>query len=309
MSLIRRYSAASLAAFALLLGACGGEPAPTGPTPGVGEIGDNPLRISIDPGAMMFHSTSVVAPAPQTLATSGLVAIGSAVEFGTTSYTLGAPGWLRISPTPVFQREPLAWLHQVWVDQAAYASLPDGVYLATVPVIVRAAQNSPRVLAVTLCKGVAENCLPPDGVVSSSMDTGDGTWARGANLAAPGGHRFEDYILTVPAMTTVSMIMEGSTCGAPVTLFDPYLYVFTMGGVLVDLDDDGECGFNSYLEVENNTGAPVSYRVRATTFGSGALGTYNLYTSTTGFVTLRAPAEETPEFAELLARKAANPEK
>ena len=85
MSLTRRYSAALFAASALLLGACGGDNAPTNPTD-TPEIGDNPRIISISPSSMIFESENGVVPGPQTLATSGLVAIGSAVTFGPVDY-------------------------------------------------------------------------------------------------------------------------------------------------------------------------------------------------------------------------------
>jgi hypothetical protein len=159
MYLLRRNSVALLAAFAFVLGACSSENTPTEPqVPTTGDIGENPLLIQINPGAMVFASQTAAVPAPQTLAVSGLVAIGSAVSFGTPSYGQAVQPWLRVDPRPTFQRDPLAWLHQVSIDGAAFAALPNGAYTAMVPVIVVAAQNSPQMLQVVLCKGSTQ-CL------------------------------------------------------------------------------------------------------------------------------------------------------
>ena len=109
MSLIRRYSAAVFAASVLLLGACGSESPVVPSTPETGDVNDNPRIISINPGSMIFASVDDTPPAPQALATSGLVAIGSAVQFGNIQYDGSVILWLRYNPTPTFQRDPLAW--------------------------------------------------------------------------------------------------------------------------------------------------------------------------------------------------------
>ncbi len=303
MSQMRRYSAAFLGAFALVLGACGGNTPTTPAEQTTGSVGDNPLLISLTPGAMAFSSVTATAPTPQTLMTTGLVAIGSSVGFGAISYDQAVTPWLRVDPRPTFQREPLAWLNTVSIDQAAYGTLANGVYTAWLPVVVIAAQNSPQMLGVVLCKGTG-SCLAVGSDVMADLSGSDPTWNRGSDLNAPGGYYYDDYWLVVPAMSTVHLLYEGSSCGAGKTLGDPYIYAFDANGVLVGQNDDGLCGLNSYLPVTNNTSSTQAYRIRATTW-SGGTGTYRLR-ATSGAPTLRAGSSElTAHEQEVLRQKAA----
>lgn len=304
---MRRYSAAFLGACALVLGACGGN-TPTTPTEqDTGTISDNPLMISLDPIGMTFSSLTATPPAPQTLAVSGLVAIGSAVEFGQVSYGGGAIGWLHANPTPTFQRDPLAWLHTISIDPGVYASLPNGAYYATVPVIVRAAQNSPQTFSVLLCKGTT-SCLPLNGVTNGSLDGGDPSWDRHGAINSSGGYYYDDYFITVPASTTVYLTMHGSCSGYG--LSDPYLYIYDMSDSFIGSNDDGFGCLNSYFAIVNGGGTAKTYRVRATSFGTSGFGSYQLRTSTSAaFLRSDEPTTVSPEIAEMIARKAASPEK
>lgn len=277
MSLTRRYSTAVLAASVLLLGACGGESAPTNPTPETPEINDNPRIISISPGSMIFESENAVVPAPQTLATSGLVAIGSAVTFGSVQYGEATAPWLRINPTPAFQREPLAWLHQISIDPAAFNALPDGTYLtATVPVIVVAALNSPIMLRVSLCKDL-DGCrtLRLGDVRMDEFKVTDLHWQRGSNLDAPGSYPYHDWRLLVEPGQTVyvqqigSAYVNCSVTGPLGTSADMYLYLFDLFGSLEEADDDS-CGFSSEIEVSNFGPTTMEWHIRSTTFASAA---------------------------------------
>ncbi len=303
MSFLRRHSAAMVAALALVLGACSSE-APTVPNDQAdGALSDNPLRFAIAPGGMVFSSLTATAPGPQTLTTTGLVAIGSAVEFGAPRYDQAGPSWLRINPTPTFQRDPLAWLHTVSIDQAAYTALPNGTYTATVPVIVRAAQNTPQMLSVVLCRGTS-NCLPINGVANGSLSGSDPTWNRGGNpLATPGSYYFDDYLMTVPANTLVHVTLRGACSGYG--LSDPYIYIFDLANNLITFDDDGAGCLDSYVIVNNASGSAVTYRVRATSWSTFLTGAYQVRASTAGPALRAAPSEVPAEFAEILARKAA----
>jgi hypothetical protein len=299
MSLTRRYSAALFAASALLLGACGGDTAPTNPTD-TPEIGDNPRIISISPSSMIFESENGVVPGPQTLATSGLVAIGSAVTFGPVDYNEATSPWLRISSTPIFQREPLAWLHQVSIDAAAFNALPDGSYLrAEVPVIVPAALNSPLTLRVSLCKDLTGCNTIRLGDTKGGELSGPDEWNRGDIYNPNGtGYFYEDWRLFVDPMSTVYVQMNGGGCGTPGgTLHDPVQYVFnTAMNNLITANDDNDC-LNSEVVVTNNTGVEAEYLLRATSYSSGDNGTYTIIVSGQPFFnnSLRAePATEHP---------------
>lgn len=299
MSQMRRYSAAFLGAFALMLSACGSD-TPTTPTDaGNGSVSDNPLMISLSPTGMIFESATATPPAPQTLAVSGLVAIGSAVEFGTISYSGGNPGWLRVNPTPTFQRDPLAWLHTVSIDGAAWAALPNGVYSAMVPVIVRAAQNSPQTLTVYVCKG-ATNCLVPGSDVDAELTNTDPTWDRYTDdyFSASGPFPYDDYYVFVPAHTEVSIQVIGGDCDGAYTHQDNYLHLFELDGTYIDSDDDGGCSNDSYLTYSNPTGSQQSIIARASSYGntispSGReYGTYHIVVTNIGSALRMAPAPE-----------------
>lgn len=273
MSLIRRYSAAVLAASVLLLGACGSGADTSPTTPTTGEIGDNPRIISISPGSMAFESDDAIVPAPQTLATSGLVAIGSAVSFGPVQYDEVTAPWLRINPTPVFQREPLAWLHQISIDPAAFNALPDGTYLtAVVPVIVVAALNSPIMLRVSLCKDL-DGCrtLRLGDVRMDEFKVTDLHWDRGSDLDDEGDYPYHDWRLFVEPGQTVFVQQIGSDyvicpeTGPLGTSSDMYLYLFDLFGGYEDEDDDS-CGYSSEIEVSNFGPTTMEWHIRSTTY-------------------------------------------
>lgn len=293
---LRRYAAALVAASALTLGACGNE-VPTAPENGGGSINDNPLMIQLSPAAMIFESATASPPSPQTLAVSGLVAIGSAVEFGAVNYGGGTSGWLRVNPAPTFRRDPLAWLHTVSIDGAAWAALPNGVYAATVPVIVRAAQNSPQMLTVYLCKG-ATNCLVPGSDVDAELTVLDPTWDRDSDdyFATPGTYPFDDYYVFIPPHTQVAIEVIGEDCDAGYTHEDNYLHLFELDGTYIDSDDDGGCGNDSYLEYSNPTGSQMAIIARASSYddppGSRTYGTYHIVVTNIGAALREAPAPE-----------------
>ena len=142
MSLTRRYSAAMLAASALILGACGSE-TPVQPTPEIGESNDNPRNIFAENTSFFFTDAGGSLTGPQQLKIGGLVAIGSYVLFDNWVFTPAGHNWLRISPTPMFQREPLRWVFNIWVDPSTYAAMDNGVYTAHAHASVPAALNGP----------------------------------------------------------------------------------------------------------------------------------------------------------------------
>lgn len=302
MYLLRRNSAAVLAAFAFVLGACSSESAPTeSQVPTTGDVGEDPLRIMITPGGMGFSSLTSTVPAPQTLAVSGLVAIGSAAQFGAVSYGESVQPWLQVDPTPTFRRDPLAWLHTVSINAAAYAALPNGIYTATVPVIVTAARNSPQVLGVALCKGTAA-CLVVGSSQSGGVTGASPSWNRSSAFNNAGPYYYTDYLLPIPANSTVTVTNEGS-CSGNGTLSDPYLYAFELDNTFIASNDDGNGCLDSRMTIVNNGPGKV-VRIRATTFGAGATGTFKV-SAFSAVSSLRAEAPVPAEFAEILRQKAA----
>lgn len=319
MSLTRRYSAAVLAASVMLLGACGGE-APANPTPEIPEIGDNPRIISISPGSMVFESENGVVPGPQTLATSGLVAIGSAVNFGMVQYDQATAPWLRINPVPAFQREPLAWLNQISIDPAAFNALPDGSYLtATVPVIVVAALNSPIMLQVSLCKDL-DGCrtLRLGDVRMDEFKVTDPHWDRGSDLEEEGDYPYHDWRLFVEPGQTVYVQQIGDdydvcdVTGPLGTSSDMYLYLFETDGDFLDSDDDS-CGYSSEIEVTNWGPTTMEWHIRSTTYGDASdhdpgddyrvYGTYTIRVTDEPYYNNTLRAEPTFEEAAKAAAK------
>ncbi len=294
---MRRYPAALIAAFALVLGACGGNTPTTTSDQAGGSLSDNPLMISLTPGTMVFESATATPPAPQMLMTQGLVAIGSAVEFGAIQYSDAVTPWLHVDPRSTFQRDPLAWLNTVSIDQSAFAGLADGVYTAQIPVIVRAAVNTPQMLNVALCKG-STSCIFPGSDVDAELTVGDPTWDRGSTLNNSGTYPYDDYQLFVPAHTVVSVEVIGGDCDGSYTHEDNYVYVFTTGGAFVSSNDDGGCGNDSYVELTNSTGSPVEYLVRATSYGNPAspsgreYGTYHVKVTSIGAALRAMPTPE-----------------
>lgn len=274
MSLIRRYSAAAIAASVLFLGACGSEPAPTAPTPDAGEVGDNPLLISLSQNYMAFFSEEGEVPSPQTLQVSGLVAIGSYVLFQNTVFSPAIAPWLRMDPTPVFQREPLAWLFRFWIDPAIFASLEDGIYSANMDVVVPAALNSPQNLLVQLCKGFT--CLAVGQSLQAALEDGDGLWDRYSIWDDEDGdlYFYDDYQLTLPPWSWTYVQMLGDGCGGAEeqggNLEDPYLVAWYLGDQddpedYYTYNDDSDC-LNSEILLENNSAMPRSFFIRATSY-------------------------------------------
>jgi hypothetical protein len=304
MSLLRRYSAAFVVATALVLGACGGETAPTAPEgPGEVDLANDPLIFGLNPSSFVFQSLTATAPPDQVLGVNGLVAIGSAAEFGDLSYMPMGPSWADIDFRPAFSLEPLEWRHTVSIDQAAYGTLADGLYLAEVPVIVRAARNTPQMLSLFLCKGTLA-CLATGADVTGSHGGGDPTWQRGSDIDAPGAYFYDDYYVVVPGNTTVHITMEGNFCAQPFTHQDPYLYAFELDDTFITLNDDGLCGFNSYMPVTNNAAGAKVVRVRTTSFNAGQSGTYRLRVMDSSPFLMAEPPTPTPEQAEQYRLKA-----
>ncbi|MEZ4377611.1 MAG: hypothetical protein R3B35_04915 [Gemmatimonadales bacterium] len=303
MYLLRRNSAAVLAAFAFVLGACSSESAPTeSQVPTTGDLGEDPLRITLNPGSLVFQSNTATAPAPQNAGIGGLVAIGSGVQFGNIMYANpGVTPWATVDPRPTFSRDPLEWRHMVSINQAAFSALPNGAYSATVPVIVSAARNSPQMLNLFLCKG--SGCLTLNSQADGSLSGTDATWDRTVGIDAPGGFYYDDYFLFVPAGATAYIRMLGSSCD-PFTLGDTYFYVYDLDGNELERNDDGWCGLSSYDFVTNFSANAVVWRVRATSFGSGATGTYRIVVGSTAPVVLRDEASEVAD-REAKAAKAA----
>jgi hypothetical protein len=300
MSLTRRYSAAVLAASVLLLGACGSESPVAPSTPEPGEVNDNPRNIFADQSTFFFTDAGGSLTGPQQLKIGGLVAIGSYVLFDSWVFSPASPAWLRMSPTPEFQRDPLRWVFNLWVDPAAYGALPNGVYTAHAHASVPAALNGPIGITALLCKGAG--CLPLDGVTNGALAGTDGSWNRGGDPnAQPGAYYFDDYFLGIPPFTTVHVTNHGACSGFG--LGDPYLHAFDLDDNFITSNDDGFGCLNSYIILTNGTAAAKTYRIRASSFGGGATGSYQVRTST-GAPFLMAPTEPTPEVAELLRQKA-----
>lgn len=304
MLLLRRYAAAVVAASALTLGACGSEAPTMAPELPTGDAVNDPLIMTLNPAALVFQSNTATAPGPQWAGAGGLVTIGSGVIFGTVVYSPAVGAWLSLNQTPSFVRDLLLFRYLVSINQAVYASLANGVYTAQIPFIVPAARNSPQMLDVVLCKGTG--CLVPGGSVTSTHDGSDATWNRGSDVnATPGTYFFEDYFVLIPANSTVHITMEGNHCGQPYTHSDPYLYAFELGGTFINSDDDGLCGFNSYLPVTNNTNAGKLIRLRTTSFSGGQSGTFLLRVLTSSPFALREePPAPTAEQAEQYRLKA-----
>jgi hypothetical protein len=296
MSLIRRFSAAALAASVLVLGACGSD-TPTTPTTELGEVSD-PRFIFADQSSFLFTDAGGSLTGPQQLKIGGLVAIGSYVLFSNWIFDPATSPWLRISATPTFQRDPLRWVFSLWVDPAAYAALGNGVYSAHTHASVPAATNGPIGITALLCKGAG--CLPLDGVTDGALGGGDGTWNPGVNPNnTPGTYFFDDYFLGIPPFTTIELTYHGACSGYG--LGDPTVYVFDLDDNFVGADDDGFGCLNSRITLPNNSAMAVTYRVRATSWGAGATGSYQIRTST-GAPFLTADPEPS---AELMARAAA----
>jgi hypothetical protein len=311
------------AASALLLAACGSEPVgPTDPSPDEngGEIGDNPLLFQISPANMYFNTTDGTVPGPQTVATTGLVAIGSMVTFDRFSYgDEGVTPWLRVAPVPTFQREPLAWLNSVWVDPAAYNALPvrDEPYTAVVHANVVAAQNTPQHLFVQLCND-------PDGCYSlrlgdvkmDSFDPSMPHWGHGSDPSSVGEFPYRDWTLYVEPFSTVYVQQIGSAyvvcpeTGALGTSSDMYLYVGPPGMNFTDSDDDS-CGYASQLQVTNGSGSVMTYRIRSTTYADASshspptylvYGTYTIRVVSVPFFGFALREEPSPAERERLQR-------
>lgn len=298
MSLTRRYSAAMLAASALILGACGSE-TPVQPTPEIGESNDNPRNIFADQTSFFFTDAGGSLTGPQQLKIGGLVAIGSYVLFDNWVFTPAGHNWLRMSPTPVFQREPLRWVFNIWVDPTTYAAMDNGVYTAHAHASVPAALNGPIGIDALLCKGAG--CLPTDGVTNGSLSGSDNTWGHGS-IGSIGGWYYDDYFLAIPPFTTVHVTNHGSCSGFG--LGDPYLYAFDLDDNYITSNDDGFGCLNSYMALHNGSAMTETYRIRATSYSSGAQGSYQLRTSTGGpFLT--AETELSPEVIKMIQDKAA----
>jgi hypothetical protein len=304
MTLFRRFPAVVLAASALLLAGCGSGPVgPSDPVPTGGEVNDNPLLFFVSPSHMFFETTDGQVPGPQTVATTGLVAIGSIVTFDRFSYNdEGVAPWLRVAPVPTFQREPLAWLNTVWVDPAAYNSLPvrDEAYTAVVHANVVAALNTPQHLFVSLCND-PDGCfsLRVGDVKSDDMPTGQ-EWNRGDPFNPAGtGFYYRDWHLFVEPFSTVRVRMNGGGCGEyGGTLSDPYQYVFDLGfSMIITSDDDSDC-LNSWVYVTNSTGSEQEYLLRATTYSGGDQGTYTMIVEDAPpTLTAEPPSNDHPQVA------------
>lgn len=274
MTLFRRFPAALLAASAILFAACGSEPAgPSDPVPTDGEVNDNPLLFQISPDHMYFNTTDGTVPGPQTLATTGLVAIGSMVTFDRFSYgDDGVAPWLRIAPVPTFQREPLAWLNAVWVDAAAYNALPvrDEAYTAIAHANVPAALNTPQHLFVQLCNE-PNGCfsLRLGDVKTDEITPASPRWYPwNYDINEPGDYSYRDWHLFVEPGEHVWVQMIGSAytvcpeTGAMGTLSDVMLHAFQTNGTHIGYNDDA-CGYQSQLEFQNLTASTQEYIIRA----------------------------------------------
>ncbi|MDY6786288.1 MAG: hypothetical protein SW833_27705, partial [Cyanobacteriota bacterium] len=102
--------------------------------------------------------------------------------------------------------------------------------------------------------------------VSGVLNSNDG------NNPTRSGRYYDDYILTdLPARTSVQLNLNG--------VFDTYLQLIDAEtGEAIANNDDGGPGLNSQLTFTPDSS--IDYIVRATSFGSGATGTYNLITTT-----------------------------
>jgi hypothetical protein len=120
----------------------------------------------------------------------------------------------------------------------------------------------------------------------SSLGAGDKYWDRDSeNMFSCGDYQFEDFMLIVPAGRSASIELWGGECHyddeeeyTGPKLYDPYLYLFDFTTKeLIDSDDDGGCGFNSYLIADNSEGSTARrYFIRATEYDPEYRGQYML---------------------------------
>lgn len=83
------------------------------------------------------------------------------------------------------------------------------------------------------------------------------------------GFYFDLYALQLDASATVQIDLEAEN-------FDAYLYVFDAAGTLIGENDDGGTGFNARISLQLDAGC---YRVEATSWRAGVVGSYTLTAS------------------------------
>ncbi|MCY4102461.1 MAG: pre-peptidase C-terminal domain-containing protein [bacterium] len=102
------------------------------------------------------------------------------------------------------------------------------------------------------------------GAVGGSVSRG-GVWAAGCESSQRSGRFARVFGFTLGAEREVTVDLESSV--------DAYLYLLDGQGRIVDEDDDGGSGLNSRI---TRTLAAGTYRVEATTYSSGASGSFTL---------------------------------
>ncbi|MCY3806605.1 MAG: pre-peptidase C-terminal domain-containing protein, partial [bacterium] len=102
------------------------------------------------------------------------------------------------------------------------------------------------------------------GAVGGSVSRG-GAWTAGCESSQRSGRFARVFGFTLGAEREVTVDLESSV--------DAYLYLLDGQGRIVDEDDDGGSGLNSRI---TRTLAAGTYRVEATTYSSGASGSFTL---------------------------------
>jgi len=277
MRFTRLFSAITLVAAVTLLGSCGESSTPTSagtdPSANLG-----PREFSISPSFINWERMLIRDPIPtdtRTVLIGGIIPLASYPSFGAPIYTGAANNWLDIDTSPNFSLNPLGWIVSFKLKPVAQ-TLPEGSYVATIPVTVPAAINNPQMITISFgC-----NQLVVDGPYrEGNLEAGSQHWNRSSTFNNEGGYAYQDWCVFVPSGTTVWVWMQGGYpgCFAAGTLYDSYTYVFTQPDhAFVTSDDDGGCGYDSLESWTNTTGATKEYLVRATNFSTSQLGTYRI---------------------------------
>ena len=276
MRLSRLFSASLLVTAVTVLASCGESttPAATNATdPSLG-TGTREYSLSANP-TWQKQPADPLPTDSRTVLVGGLIAAAGYPFFGAIRYTGGGVDWFSMSTAPSFSRNPLGW-NFVFRLKPSAASLPIGVYTATIPVNVPAATNNPQLITVTYNN--CNNCLFVGDSRDAALTGLDPKWNRSSTYNNSGGYPYDDWRVFVPPFTTVQVDMIGSPCGNPnYTHSDPYQYVFTTPALAyVTSDDDAGCGYNSIVSITNSTATQQEYLLRATSYSSAQTGTYNI---------------------------------
>lgn len=306
MRLIRRICATALVASVALLASCGTDtPAATDSNP-ISQSTN--LDFTMSNGSPYFTAFNANQPSPRTqqVFIGGIIAVASYPALGAPVFVPAQNNnWLTVSTRPQFSRTPLGWNFDVTVDRTG---LVDGLYRATIPVMVTGARNNPQTITVTLAVCTSNNCLFMGDsrltTITNSLPTF--TWFNNDYFGGGGYYYFEYRVFLLPGQTAYIQNWGSGIGGG--TISDPTVALFNANPPLftpIGFNDDCN-GLNSQFPLMNATATIQEYRLRASTFSPGVTGTETVVISPTpycgGGESLREFSDSEREAIEAKAR-------